>query len=281
MADEELPPSKLGTKDHWDSVYEREVRVYNDVGDEGEVWFGESSVSKMRKWAQRHIKPKADGSPVRIMEAGSGNGTLLLSFLTSPAPGPGSSASPPKYHLTGIDYCESATTLARSIEQSRRESLPSEIKNPESDSDDSDYDSEEEDDDEDAAGGRGKGLIMNDVECSWRTADLLRSDLGGEKWDLVLDKGTYDALCLSNEGIEEEAGRLPSQFYPEKIARLVEDGGFFLITSCNFTEEEIKTRYTKDGLAFEFHSSVPHPSFSFGGKTGTTVCTVAFKKVSA
>ncbi|WVF65954.1 hypothetical protein IAT40_000692 [Kwoniella sp. CBS 6097] len=296
MADEELPPSKLGTKDHWDSVYEREVRVYNDVGDEGEVWFGESSVTKMRKWAHKHIKPKPDGSAVRIMEAGSGNGTLLLSFLTSPATEEDEFRQPPKYHLTGIDYCESAATLAQSIEHSRRENLPSEIENPESDSDDSDYgyDSAEEDDERD--GGGGKGLIMNDVECSWRTADLLRSNLNGEKWDLVLDKGTYDALCLSDEGIEEEGGRLPSQVYPEKIAKLVENGGFFLITSCNFTEEEIKARYTKEGLdwikyveadadkrvsltGFEFHSSVPHPSFSFGGKTGTTVCTVAFQKV--
>ncbi|OCF31227.1 hypothetical protein I316_07196 [Kwoniella heveanensis BCC8398] len=249
MADEELPPSRLGTKDHWDSVYEREVRVYNDVGDEGEVWFGETSVTKMRKWAHKHIKPKADGSAVRIMEAGSGNGTLLLSFLTSPAPlqdvdsARAGGQRPPKYHLTGIDYCESAAVLARSIEQSRRETLPSEIENPESDSDD-DYDHDSDDEEQ----GCGKGLIMNDVECSWRTADLLRSDLGGEKWDLVLDKGTYDALCLSDEGIEEEGGRLPSQVYPEKIAKLVEEAGFFLITSCNFTEEEIKARYTKVGL---------------------------------
>ena len=33
-----LHPSKLGTKQHWDDVYEREVRMFNDIGDEGEVW---------------------------------------------------------------------------------------------------------------------------------------------------------------------------------------------------------------------------------------------------
>lgn len=36
---EELPPSKLGTKAHWDAVYERENRVFQDTGDEGEVWY--------------------------------------------------------------------------------------------------------------------------------------------------------------------------------------------------------------------------------------------------
>nr|XP_019048758.1 hypothetical protein I302_02532 [Kwoniella bestiolae CBS 10118]OCF27688.1 hypothetical protein I302_02532 [Kwoniella bestiolae CBS 10118] len=270
MAEEELPPSKLGTKTHWDEVYEREVRVFNDVGDEGEVWFGESSVIKMRKWAQRHLTPSTE--PIRILECGSGNGTLLLSFLTSSSLEDDTPPVPQKFHLTGIDYSEGARELAQSITKSRRENIQQEIE-----------DALEDDDEE---------LVENEVEVDWRTEDLLRKDFEGEQWDLVLDKGTYDALCLSSEGIAEEQGRLPSQVYPERIARLVKKGGYFLITSCNFTEEEIKGRYTKEGLGFEFHSSglifesatmpsssVPHPSFSFGGKSGTTVCTVAFKKV--
>ncbi|WWC99205.1 hypothetical protein V866_006100 [Kwoniella sp. B9012] len=260
MADEELPPSKLGTKSHWDEVYEREVRVFNDVGDEGEVWFGESSVSKMRGWALRHLPPSANQEPIRILECGSGNGTLLLSFLTSSSLDPDGPPAKQNFHLTGIDYCESARLLAQSIEKSRRENIQQEIEQA------------LEDDEEE--------LVENDIQCEWRTEDLLRKDFNGEQWDLVLDKGTYDALCLSSEGIEEEKGRLPSQVYPEKVALLVRKGGYFLITSCNFTEEEIKARYTKEGLGFEFHSSVPHPSFSFGGKSGTTVCTVAFKKVT-
>ncbi|WVR03569.1 hypothetical protein IAU60_000561 [Kwoniella sp. DSM 27419] len=267
MSEEELPPSRLGTKEHWDSVYEREVRVFNDVGDEGEVWFGESSVTKMRKWAHRHLP--LTSSPIRVMECGSGNGTLLLSFLISPG------ETPQPFHLTGIDYCDSAAVLAGSIEKTRREQLEEEV------------DEEEE--------------VINPVEVEWRTEDLLRKDFDGEVWDLVMDKGTYDALCLSADPIEEEQGRLPSQVYPERIGKLVKQGGFFLITSCNFTEEEIKAKYTREGLGesrrdtvssraaidvmhvyagFEYHSSVPHPSFAFGGKTGTTVCTVAFKKVS-
>jgi EEF1A lysine methyltransferase 2 len=38
MSDEELPPSRLGTKEHWDEVYKREVDVFRETGDEGEVW---------------------------------------------------------------------------------------------------------------------------------------------------------------------------------------------------------------------------------------------------
>ncbi|ODN96277.1 hypothetical protein I350_08288 [Cryptococcus amylolentus CBS 6273] len=253
MPVEELPPSKLGTKEHWDSVYEREVRVFDDCGDEGEVWFGEDSVRKMRKWA--HANLPSSLTPLRVLECGSGNGTLLLSFLTSPEP-PAQS-----FHLTGIDYCLSAKTLAESVEKSRREEL------------------EDEDELEDEQ-------AVNEVTAEWRVGDLLRDDFKGETWDLVMDKGTYDALCLSNDPVEEDERKgLPSEVYPERITKLVKPGGFFLITSCNFTEEEIKERYGKEDLGMSFSttqilSSVPHPTFSFGGKKGSTVCTVAFKKSS-
>lgn len=153
------------------------------------------------------------------MECGTGNGTLLLSFLTSP-----SSSEPQRYHLTGTDYSAGSIILAQEVEAAQRQSFEN-----------GDFD----DDDE----------VLNNVTTDWRELDLLRHDFEGENWDLVLDKGTFDALCLSEERID---GKLPSQLYPERIAKVVKDGGFFLITSCNFTEEEIKARWTKDGLGLEF-----------------------------
>ncbi len=93
---------------------------------------------------------------------------------------------------------------------------------------------------------------MNDCTIEWRTADLLRHDFRGEVWDLVMDKGTFDALALSDERVKEEGNRLPSKVYPEKVSKLVKNGGWFLITSCNFTEEEIKKRYTKEGLGLVY-----------------------------
>lgn len=48
MADvEALPESRLGTKEYWDSTYERELKTYAEIGDEGEVWFGEEAVERM------------------------------------------------------------------------------------------------------------------------------------------------------------------------------------------------------------------------------------------
>jgi hypothetical protein len=41
-----LTPSKLGTKEHWDKVYERELKNLT-AEDLGECWFGESSGMKL------------------------------------------------------------------------------------------------------------------------------------------------------------------------------------------------------------------------------------------
>lgn len=79
-ADEELPPSKLGTKEYWDKVYEREVGVFQDTGDEGEVWFGERAMEKMRDWVYSNCPPEQEeqaGSEsrkrrIRAMECGCG-----------------------------------------------------------------------------------------------------------------------------------------------------------------------------------------------------------------
>lgn len=222
--------------------------------------FGEDAVAKMRAWAHEHLPPSPE--PLRVMECGSGNGTLLLSFLTWPGP------TPQPFHLTGLDYSLGAVQLGASVEAARRAAIEEE-----------DEDVLDEDD------------VVNPATCEWRVADLLRDEIG-EMWDLVMDKGTFDALALSQELVEEKGGRLPSRVYPEQVAKLVKPGGFFLITSCNFTEEEVKRRFAVPGLGellyeseltpgLTFHSSVPHPSFSFGGKTGQTVCTVAFKKDAA
>jgi SAM-dependent methyltransferase len=153
------------------------------------------------------------------MECGTGNGTLLLSFLLSP-----NSVPPQRYHLTGTDYSAGSITLAQEVEVSQRQALA-----------EGDYEDDEE--------------VINDVTTDWREVDLLRHDFGGEEWDLVLDKGTFDALCLSEEMID---GKLPSQLYPERVAKLVKEGGYFLITSCNFTEQEIKARWGKADLGLEF-----------------------------
>lgn len=178
--------------------------------------FGEDSVAKMRTWAAENLPPSKE--PIRVLECGSGNGTLLLSFLTWPNP------EPQPFHLTGIDYSDGAVQLGASVEKARRAAI--------------------EDEDEDVL---DPDDVVNPATCEWRQGDLLRDTID-ETWDLVMDKGTFDALALSQDPVEEAGGRLPSRVYPEQISKFVRPGGFFLITSCNFTEEEVKRRFTTPGL---------------------------------
>lgn len=154
-----------------------------------------------------------------------GNGTLLLAFLEKgPRRKPYTNA-----HLTGSDYSEASIALAKRVELARRE-RDFQASDTESDSDD-DSNSSTEDESE---------PHLEQGSVTWRTSNLLTDEFpASEKYDLVLDKGTYDALALSSELVEEGSGKgkLPSVVYPEKVAGLVEEGGYFLIT-CESSSED-------------------------------------------
>ncbi|GAB1518534.1 Protein-lysine N-methyltransferase efm4 [Rhizoctonia solani] len=80
-------------------------------------------------------------------------------------------------------------------------------------------------------------------------------------WDLLqramdinhfsrLDKGTYDAIALSGRS---EDGKTIVSRYPPKVAEALKPGGMFLITSCNFTEEELKEAFGAPELGLTYH----------------------------
>ena len=107
--------------------------------------------------------------------------------------------------------------------------------------------------------------------------------LNGEQesgWDVVHDKGTFDAISLSNE--TDEQGRRLCEGYRDRVLRLVRDGGIFLVTSCNWTEDELKSWFqttpTREGRQFSEVGSVGYPTFSFGGTKGQTISTLCFQK---
>ncbi|KAG6856901.1 hypothetical protein H0H87_012482 [Tephrocybe sp. NHM501043] len=205
-----LQPSKLGTKEHWDQVYAEEIGNFEEIGDEGEIWFGEESVERMVDWAQENAPPQSRPSTVEI---GSGNGTLLFALAK---------AGYATTHLSGIDYSAGAVKLAQSIATTRN------------------------------------------LEVTFNTSDFLRDDpplLPHMKphpegvWDLVLDKGTFDAIAL---GQKDENGKSPAAKYPGRVAEILKPGGCFLITSCNFTDDELQaifsTRDTRLMYQYVSHS---------------------------
>jgi len=97
-----------------------------------------------------------------------------------------------------------------------------------------------------------------------------------QSWDLLLDKGTFDAIALASKSDGSEVS--PTDMYPGRVSRLLKAGGYFLITSCNFTEEELKHRFETSVTSLAYHSRIQYKMFTFGGKTGSVCSSVAFVK---
>lgn len=101
-------------------------------------------------------------------------------------------------------------------------------------------------------------------------------------FDIVHDKGTFDAVSLSSE--TDSAGKRVCERYPAIAKGLVRKGGFLVVTSCNWTEEELVRWFVKDGDGdgdgdrdgLRVWGRVEYPRFRFGGREGQGVCTVCF-----
>ncbi|KAL1971082.1 hypothetical protein VTN77DRAFT_33 [Rasamsonia byssochlamydoides] len=130
--------------------------------------------------------------------------------------------------------------------------------------------------------------------------DWFPYETGG--FDIVLDKGTFDAVSLSEDVIDDVANdvaadekrglkrvkRRVCERYPRIATKLVRKGGFLVVTSCNWTEDELIRWFTAknpdgkgeveedDGLYV--WDRIEYPRFRFGGQEGQGVCTVCFRR---
>eukprot|EP01047_Picozoa_sp_COSAG01_P080398 COSAG01_NODE_15618_length_1319_cov_1.255738_1_plen_257_part_00 len=113
-------------------------------------------------------------------------------------------------------------------------------------------------------------------------ADITKLEALNERFDLVCDKGTFDAYMLG-DGASVRA-------YATSVAAAVAPGGVFLLTSCNNTAEELVRHFIAasaetwggDGGASPFAEldRVRYPTFQFGGVQGAAVATVAFRRAA-
>ncbi|KDN43682.1 hypothetical protein K437DRAFT_147393 [Tilletiaria anomala UBC 951] len=247
-----LPESRLGTKAHWDEVYAREVKNFNDFGDEGEVWFGEDSVDRMVRYIQRYLEQRQEeheepaASELSVLDLGTGNGHMLFALLEGDAE-TALSAS----RMKGVDYSAGSISLAKSIGMRKA--------------------AEEQDQSYQEVAFEVLDLL------DAKAVDALRNSGSPAGWDLVCDKGTYDAIALSSQLIN---GALPVDLYLRAVKSLTKAGGIFLITSCNFTEQELTAKFANSKAGFEVKDFVPTAKFSFGGQTGSTTTTISFKRLS-
>ena len=114
---------------------------------------------------------------------------------------------------------------------------------------------------------------QQDCEVTFSTLDILDTGLVSAEFSgrfkIVIDKGTFDAVSLSESSVRDR------ERYVESVAAMLQTEGIFLITSCNWTEAELVNHFS---AAFSLLETVPTPTFTFGGKTGSSTTFCIFNK---
>lgn len=176
-----------------------------------------------------------------LLDLGCGNASILFTLREEEWTG----------RALGVDYSPQSVALARQVATSKAEDDPSATT--------------VEFSEWDIIGGPYETVLNNEEK-------------GG--WDVVLDKGTFDAISLSDQ--KDEQGRRLCELYPGRVVPLVKKGGIFLVTSCNWTEEELKNWFVAKDPAeggFVQAGKVEYRTFSFGGVKGQTISTLCFRRV--
>lgn len=123
-------------------------------------------------------------------------------------------------NLVGVDYSESAVVLANTIAESRQAKISYKVRHRLNS----------------YSVLRLEGNVS--VQFIIQTMDVLSE--GGvdsedhEKYDLLLDKGTFDAISLM-----EDFGSAVRERYLKATSSLLKEDGLFLIATCNWTINEI------------------------------------------
>lgn len=251
------PTNYLSTS--WDNLYNLELTNHTlDSTDIGTIWFDDSSAEdKVVDFLNESIidesllGPEHTRENISILDLGTGNGHFLIRLRA----GEEDEDEEKKWtcRLMGVDYSEKSIEFARRI----------------------------------AADGKEEG---EEREIEWVKWDIMKEApkpevLNGEQengWDIVVDKGTFDAISLSEE--RDAEGKRICEGYRERVLGLVRRGGVAVVTSCNWTEGELigwflgeEGERSEKGW-FKVERKIEYRSFSFGGVKGQTVCSVCFRK---
>lgn len=245
----------------WDTLYTTELtNNTTNPTDRGTVWFDDSDAEvKLLEFldAQTTVPCAPSLLPIQqtqtsFLDLGCGNGSLLFSLRDEGWAG----------RCLGVDYSEKSVALAQQIasEQQQQDSSSTQ---------------------DEAPPAPAVEFAVWDVFNS--PYDTVLSEAQADGWDVVLDKGTFDAISLSEE--KDVQGRRICEGYKARIMRLVRRGGLFLVTSCNWTEEELEGWFGEGSSAgvdgsdeFVKVGRVTYPSFSFGGVKGQTISTLCFQR---
>lgn len=117
-----------------------------------------------------------------------------------------------------------------------------------------------------------QNMDINYVAINLLSADEIKQKFGDKQFDIVHDKGTYDAISLHPENPAEKRAK-----YIQNVYDLTSKDGLLILSSCNWTEAELAICLNGK---FNLHKSIPTPTFKFGGKIGSVVTQSVFIKVT-
>ena len=83
----------------WDQQYLLEKKNFEEIGDRGEVWFGEGAMNRMIRWLEKNIPTTAN-----IIDVGCGNGVMCIELYEVGFK-----------NIFGVDYSSHAIELAQKI----------------------------------------------------------------------------------------------------------------------------------------------------------------------
>lgn len=231
----------LRENNFWEDHYKQELANFADSGEDGDVWFGRGLSRKICDWALKHLLAhKLSDQRVNIIDIGCGNGFLVFTLLNMIGQALKSQPPSDKIQVTGIDYSRSAVELANKILSTMTLCGVPEIK-----------------------------------QCDFLNQEELKSIVGreGKRYNILIDVGTYDAICLIASESEEKLTRSKYQ-YMRSIYSIAHRTSIFILASCNHTEEELLPvlEYEKpNDLKIEILDRIETPKLQFGGKVGSQV----------
>lgn len=254
----------LRDRNHWEDHYTQELKNFSEDGDEGEIWFGLSLNKNIADWVHERMKShllEIARSPkhIKVIDIGCGNCQLLITLNNIIRSGSSKKHDEEiRPTLLGIDFAPSAVELSKQILMAS----PNEL---------------------------DRNHIKVD-QCDFLEHDQVNEVArpNGETYDFVLDKGTFDAICLIAEGQDSDQVPIAIERYKKSLASLLHLNSVFVLASCNNTEDELIKSFCGPllhdsdygtGHSLKTIGKIKTPTFSFGGKTGSQVACLIFELV--
>lgn len=248
----------------WNKAYERELSNFeSNQTDIGEIWFGEDVQERVCDWIALGCQdddgeddaegvgseafPGVRHMHSKVLDIGCGNAAALI-YLAQ------------EYgfeQLFGVDYSEAGIALAKKV--ALKDETTEHIQ-----------------------------LFVLDL-TDLNSFFMRHKDGAPLKYDVLFDKGTFDAICLNED-------KHMRNRYVAAIMSMMTPSSYFIITSCNWTQQEIVQIFESMScfdaraaenlelaqlqpapMSLKLFKVLKHPEFSFGGRSGSTVATVAFK----